>query len=161
MKKFILSIIFVTVAMLGVATAQDPYKASGVYDKDVNFIEGESYVYHNGTLAGGDIIADNDSIYTTYVVYVKSQKPLKPKFFVDLDSIGGIADTVTVGLFSKPFPESTWTRRETSSWITGLDTQITLSSDSAHADEFWKAVIQTDSLNVFIDDYVFKFWEGQ
>lgn len=149
--------------MQGMVMAQDdPYSASGLFDDFLDYSKTRSYVYYDGTLAAGDTIGVGDSTIT-YTYYVKSLKPQQPKLYIELDSIGGLVDTVYVDLESKSFPSdsTTWVRRERSTWITGLDVAITLSSDSSHMDEFWRINVngQNDSLSVLIDNYIFKFYE--
>ena len=149
--------------MQGMVIAQDdPYSASGLFDDFFDYSKTRSYFYYDGTLAAGDTIGVNDSTIL-YTYYVKTLKPQQPKLYIELDSIGGKADTVYVDLESKSFPSDSisWTLRERATWTQGRDTAILLASDSAHMDELWRINIngQNDSISVLIDNYIFKFWE--
>lgn len=138
--------------------AQDP-QSSQTVDQSMGYGDDKSYIYYIGSAY--DSIGVGDSIWD-YKVRVKSKFSLKPECYFSVDSVGGTADSVLIGLYSKTFAPAPWVLREKVTWYGSADsTNVIMQSDSAHISEYWmfRMTGYSDGFNAALDTVIFKFTE--
>lgn len=155
----ILLIAFVAIVAANAQITQDPQNSESI-DQSLGYGTNASYLYYNGQAF--DTLGSGDSVWT-YTVRVKSKFKLQPECYAILDSVGGTNAAVTLNLYSKAFAADNYTRRETTTWISGADTTKIMRSDSAHISEFWLFEFKSinDGFRVKLDEFLIKFAEDR
>ena len=130
-KRLVIIFSIISVMLLGAFSVNEmmtePINASLSYS--------ESYKLYSGVTS--DTIGVGDSIWE-FKIRKKSQYELTPYVYLDIDSVGGTSNSVTITLESKVFEQESYVIRETVTWKLGGDTALTLVSDTAHISEYWK-----------------------
>lgn len=153
MKKILLIALFILPLMLNVE-AQESADADRYIDYS------ESWMTYSGDGINATTASDSTWFYT---VLKESHLPLKYDVKMELDSISGTFDSLSVYLQKKKFYSDNFANLDTIRWNLGQDTVVrfTVTQDTSYMDRYWrvKAVSDTSGFIFQVDELSIKFWE--
>ena len=157
MKKLFILLTLVIVAMSASAQFNSGTTDSG-YDHFHSSTD-KYMIYYNGTDA--DTIGTGDSILTKTIL-LNTDAPLKYEFYVDADTVTGLADSCIFYLETKKHTDDTYTIQDSVKWYGSTDTTFSVSETSTGVPaRYWRLRQKgySDSFKSELKKWNIMLWE--
>ena len=147
MKRFLLLFSLLVILISGLEAQTTVQKSLGTRDTDTEYI-------YNGVAT--DSIGVGDSTVTV-TIFKQTASKMNCHVYVDLDSLGGTADSVLISLKGKANTYEDFTSITTQKWYGSADTTFSIETSTSKQYKFWQLDITgySDEFNADLNKAVF------